>query len=106
MKINTFILLLRTRMILLSSFVIYFSVYVIREVFPLHEIINEIYIMYMAHITCFHLGNLAWVIPPELFKQGPRDVAASFSAVVIWVSMLIFSVTFEFMAVSSKVLLS
>ena len=47
----------------------------------------------------FCSGSLAWVIPPELFKQGPRDVAVSFSVNTIWTATLIFSVTFEFMAV-------
>ena len=51
-------------------------------------------------------GSLVWVIPPELFKQGPRDVAASFSVVTLWITIIIFAVTFEFMAVSVTLLVS
>ena len=51
-------------------------------------------------ILYYHIGSLVWVIIPELFNQGPRDTAVSFSVNSTWISTLIFSVTFEFMAIS------
>ena len=45
MKINNIILVLCTRIILLSSFVIYFFTYVILEVFLLYNISSGVYSM-------------------------------------------------------------
>ena len=51
-------------------------------------------------------GSVMWITTPELFIQGPRDIATSMATIVFWISCIIVSESFEFMVVCKSNLIT